>query len=292
MTSSTGSDDRGSRGLAQRIESKTEVPRLLLALAYIPAFVARYWPGVSPEVYSIASLAANLILAAFAVEFGTRLAVADKRLTYLRTHWVDALVVLVPFLRVLGVLPAVRLLPFLLEAAAALREIMGRYRGAYVLLVGLVSVLSSAAVVMAFERRAGGSIRTLGDALWWATATITTVGYGDLSPETAGGRVVAVFLMFIGIALFGVLTAGVAAYFVEGTREGEETTTIKDLMAKLEEVDSRLEEQSRALESLLRGRGEGELISPAPSAFEPRKRPQRRALQDHEPDKHPHREPE
>lgn len=148
---------------------------------------------------------------------------------------------LVPFLRFLGVLPVIRLFPFLLEAATMLRRIMGRYRGAYVLAVGLLSIVTSAIVVMLFERRAGGSIQTFGDALWWAAATITTVGYGDLSPVTTQGRVVAVFLMFVGIALFGVLTAGIAAYFVEGTNEGEEAVTMKELMAKLEEMDARLE---------------------------------------------------
>lgn len=227
--------------LSERIEHATSVPMLILALAYIPVFVVRYLPGISPAFRSSAEIAGYLIIFAFAADLTLRTAVAERRLAYLRAHWVEALVVLVPFLRVLGVLPVVRLLPFLLEAATMLRRIMGRYRGAYVLAVGLLSILTSAVVVMLFERRAGGSIQTFGDALWWAAATITTVGYGDLSPVTTEGRVVAVFLMFVGIALFGVLTAGIAAYFVEGTNEGEDTVTMKELMAKLEEMDARVE---------------------------------------------------
>ncbi len=227
--------------LTERIEHATSVPMLILALAYIPVFVVRYLPGISPGIRSSAEIAGYLIIVAFAADLILRTAVAERRLAYLRAHWVEALVVLVPFLRVLGVLPVLRLLPFLLEAATVLRRIMGRYRGAYVLVVGLLSVLTSAVVVMAFERRAGGSIQSFGDALWWAAATITTVGYGDLSPVTTEARVVAVFLMFVGIALFGVLTAGIAAYFVEGTNEGEETVTMKELMAKLEEMDARIE---------------------------------------------------
>ena len=50
-------------------------------------------------------------------------------------------------------------------------------------------------------------IQTLPQAMWWAITTATTVGYGDYAPVTAGGRVVAIFLMFTGIALYGLLAA-------------------------------------------------------------------------------------
>jgi len=50
-------------------------------------------------------------------------------------------------------------------------------------------------------------IDTLPEAMWWAITTATTVGYGDYAPVTNGGRAVAIFLMFTGIALYGLLTA-------------------------------------------------------------------------------------
>ena len=50
-------------------------------------------------------------------------------------------------------------------------------------------------------------IETLPEAMWWAITTATTVGYGDYAPVTNGGRAVAIFLMFTGIALYGLLTA-------------------------------------------------------------------------------------
>lgn len=242
----TASGESDGRGRAARIERATAVPRILLALAYIPTFLVRYWPGAAPDLQATAAFAANTIIALFTLELALRVAVAEERRRYLRAHWVDVLVVLVPFLRLLGFLPLLRLLPFLLEAAAGLRPVLGRYRGTYVLVVGLLAVLTAAAVVLLVERRAGGSIRTFGDALWWAAATITTVGYGDLSPVTAEGRVVAVLLMVVGIALFGMLTAGIAAYFVEGAREGEETVTLKEVLARLDALDARLEEYHRA----------------------------------------------
>jgi len=69
----------------------------------------------------------------------------------------------------------------------------------------------------------GGSIglsyfeqdRSLPDALWWAIVTLTTVGFGDISPTSLGGRVIGVILMFFGIGVLGMFTATIAGVFVE-----------------------------------------------------------------------------
>ena len=53
------------------------------------------------------------------------------------------------------------------------------------------------------------------DSLWWAVVTSTTVGYGDISPGTFGGRIVGVMMMLSGIGFLGILTATVAGIFVE-----------------------------------------------------------------------------
>ena len=61
-------------------------------------------------------------------------------------------------------------------------------------------------------------IKTLGDALWWASTTVTTVGYGDLHPVTGVGRLVGVALMIGGITLLGLVTATLASWIVAARR--------------------------------------------------------------------------
>ncbi|MEN8140561.1 MAG: ion channel [Thermodesulfobacteriota bacterium] len=77
------------------------------------------------------------------------------------------------------------------------------------LLVILIMVIMSGLLVSWLEPDL-----SLASAIWWAIVTLTTVGYGDISPATVGGRVIAVILMFSGIGVLGMLSASLAAVLV------------------------------------------------------------------------------
>lgn len=62
---------------------------------------------------------------------------------------------------------------------------------------------------------------SLADSLWWAIVTITTVGYGDISPASLGGRIIGILLMLFGIGFLGMLTATLASTFIEERRQEE-----------------------------------------------------------------------
>jgi voltage-gated potassium channel len=65
------------------------------------------------------------------------------------------------------------------------------------------------------SRAAGSGIHTLSDSVWFIVQTITTVGYGDISVVTLGGRINAMVIMFAGIGMLGFFTAGIASELVE-----------------------------------------------------------------------------
>jgi len=70
---------------------------------------------------------------------------------------------------------------------------------------------------------------TIGDGLWWAIETVTTVGYGDLVPTSTVGRLVAALVMVVGIGFLTVVTAAITSAFIESARhrlQGTETDTL------------------------------------------------------------------
>ena len=81
-------------------------------------------------------------------------------------------------------------------------------------------------------------IKTFGDGVWWALVTITTVGYGDITPLTTLGRLVAGTLMFVGLGLIATVTAIVSAKFIANYVDHH---TNDDVLEKLEEVEAEIE---------------------------------------------------
>jgi voltage-gated potassium channel len=187
------------------------------------------------------------VWAAFAVEYAVKLYLAPDRWRFFKRNIPDLIIVAVPMLRPLRVLRSVRLLrllrlarlvAFATKGVSEARSILRRRGLSWVLLIVLVLNLVAAALVMTFERdMPNGNISSYPDALWWAVTTITTVGYGDRFPMSPAGRGVAVVLMVSGIALFGIITASIAAYFVEQKADQQD----QDLAARLDRILERLD---------------------------------------------------
>ncbi|WP_132281273.1 potassium channel family protein [Natranaerovirga hydrolytica] len=80
---------------------------------------------------------------------------------------------------------------------------------------------------------------TIVDSFWWSFVTTTTVGYGDISPNTIGGKVLAAILMLVGIGFIGMLTGTIATYFLKDVSETKtyQEEIIKDIQQKLDDFE-------------------------------------------------------
>ncbi len=74
-------------------------------------------------------------------------------------------------------------------------------------IIGNSLVVASSLLLYHFEHGLNPKINSILDTIWWAVATVTTVGYGDISPVTTFGKIIGIFMMIIGTALFWCYTA-------------------------------------------------------------------------------------
>ncbi|MBD8869955.1 potassium channel family protein [Nocardioides donggukensis] len=209
----------------ERWERRTEIPLLVLALAFLVGYA---WPILDPDLDRTLERVligfSGLVWLLFAVDFAVRVRLAERRRRYVVEHWYDAALVVLPFLRPLRLLRLLVLVRVLNRTAAG--TLAGRV-GTYVGGAAILSIGLGALAMLDVERGSqDANITTFGDALWWATTTVTTVGYGDHYPVTTAGRFVAIALMVMGIAVVGVVTASVAAWLIHNVEVDDQRSPL------------------------------------------------------------------
>ena len=197
-----------------------------------------------PAVVAILEYADFAVCMVFLFDFVMSLVRAENRWRYLVTWgWLD-LLSSIPTIDIARWGRAARVLRILrvlrgLRATKLLAGLMMKRRAQNAMLaasvVALMLVTFCSIAVLHVESGPDANIKSADDALWWAFATITTVGYGDRYPTTDEGRLVAVILMSAGVGLFGTFSAFVASWFV-----GEQKESINSEIVLLREEVARL----------------------------------------------------
>lgn len=200
-----------------RYEHRTEWPLAAVALLFLALYSVQVLaqPSGHAETAVDAGLYASYLI--FVIDYLIRLYLADPRGKWFFRHLFDLAIVVLPFLRPL------RLLSLAVVVKTLQRAVGHTIRGqviVYTLSGAVVIIYAASLAILDVEgNHPDGKIKTLGDALWWASTTVTTVGYGDLHPVTGMGRVVGVALMIGGITLLGLVTATLASWIVERVAE-------------------------------------------------------------------------
>ena len=185
-----------------------------LALCFLVAFsYPAFKSDISASQQNYIDLVQWICWLAFALDLAFGIISAENKKSYLKHHPLEIASVLLPFLRPL------RLMRVISFGGLAIQKVAIGRQFAITLKVVLTSIFVAyiAAVQITITERSveGSNIKNFADGLWWATTTVTTVGYGDRYPTTSEGRFLAVLLMIVGISLIGVITASVAAWFVK-----------------------------------------------------------------------------
>jgi len=222
-----------------RWESRTDIPLTVAALVFLVAYA---WPILQPSVREgstgpVFDVVVAVAWSTFVIDYVARLLLSRRKGRFVARNLPDLGAVVLPMLRPLRLLRLVTLLAILNRHAG------GSFRGRVAIYVvgaaSMVVFVASLAMLDAERGVSGSNINSFGDALWWAIATVTTVGYGDHYPVTLVGRCVAGGLMLGGIALLGVVTASFASWLIERVAAIEEESraaTRRDVNALGEEI--------------------------------------------------------
>lgn len=238
------------RNVLEQVEDWLETPLLILAFVWLALMVSELIWGLSP----ILEAAGVVIWIVFIVDFLIKFVLAPDKSAYLRSHWLTAIALVVPALRIFRVfrvfrmlrlvrttrgLRLVRVVTSVNRGMRALGESLDRRGFGYVVLLTVLVTFAGAAGMYAFGNHNpdGRGLTTYGAALWWTGMMMTTMG-SEYWPQTAEGRILCLLLSLYAFAVFGYVTATLATYFVgrdAASEQGElpSAEAVRELRAEI-----------------------------------------------------------
>ena len=126
-----------------------------------------------------------------------------------------------------------------------------RNAASVIVIATLVLVVVAGAVMSVIDPK---EYPDLGVGRWWALQTVTTVGYGDVSPAHAGGRLVGSVLMLEGTAFIAIVTAVITSTFVARATRDYQASRARDDVSDREAMERRFDELERKLDLLATAR--------------------------------------
>ena len=237
-------DDARRERACARYEQRMAIPILAAAALLAAVTLVLIFADISRSARLVLLIVDVALWAFFVLDYMIRLVLAPKKRAFIRKEWIDGLLVVIPLLQPLRLIGAfIRMAR--LSAAVDRTTVGAERRHKLRLALGwAIALVLIATIVTPIIEPDSSKIKGFGDGAWWALVTTTTVGYGDLVPESATGKVIGAVLMMAGVGIIGLLTANIASIFLEpGLVEGEQTEDDGEhtTEARLAAIDEKLE---------------------------------------------------
>tara|TARA_R110002096_G_scaffold42144_15_gene113783 strand:+ start:10895 stop:11839 length:945 start_codon:yes stop_codon:yes gene_type:complete len=225
------------RPRARRWGKWFEAPMLVLAMWMIIEWYLRA-KGVYPENWAI--LTDRAIWLFFVTETVVLSILVRNTRHYLKSNWLNLGIIAlgIPLFwnnqLYVGILRSLRILlifGILFELSGTIRKMLAKNNIGLTLFVSLIIIVMAGIWIAAIDP----AIDTPWDGIWWAWVTVTTVGYGDLVPDSPQGRIFGGVLMILGLGLFSLITASFSAFLIS-REEAEIIEKEEDIIEKQEEI--------------------------------------------------------
>lgn len=130
------------------------------------------------------------------------------------------------------------------------------YTNGFIYILFLTVLVTFFGAIGIYYTEGGETIHSFGDAIWWSYVTATTVGYGDISPKTSLGRLIAGILMITGIGFIGMLTGTIATFFLNRIKKEESKNLPKDKIVNLSEFSDMQYKEIMDFINFIKSKGE------------------------------------
>ena len=222
----------------------SSIPMFIVSISWLVSTFFTWSAALSP-VYRREGVTISLITwGIFALDLLIRFVLDPKKKDFVKRDWPLMIALLFPPLRILLVITAVM-------RVARDRNALAKIVGLYAVYAVTFVVIFGSLFTLIFEINApGANIKSFGDSTWWAFVTVTTVGYGDFTPVTVPGRVIAVLIMFTGAAAVGAVTAAVASRFINSGSAASAAASQKSQASQAAVADSKLDDLLAHLKSM------------------------------------------
>jgi len=225
---------------------------MLLVALWIP--VQWYLEETQAISAQLANIANWLIWLAFFVETTLLVSLVRNKRDYLLRNWMNLAIIIggLPivwqFTPLVGLMRSLRLVlvvVLLARLSRTIRKLLSLHQLGATLAIAFVTMVLGGVVVS----RIDPSIGTIWDGMWWAWVTMATVGYGDVVPHSAAGRLFGSLLILFGVVLLSLLTANLSAFLIGGDvekvekEEQEADRLLREISERLERVERLLEER-------------------------------------------------
>lgn len=233
----------------EKIEFVYDIFVGILAIVATFVVVLQFGRNISGEQLRYLNIVDNIIYFVFVADFIIRLILSRDKVAFMKNHYID-LIAILPFNFFTNspygsMLKLIRVITYILRLVHNIKDILYTNGFIYSLIcAAIITILGSFAIYF-FERGTSTTIKSYGDAFWWSIVTVTTVGYGDISPTTTAGRVIAGILMLSGIGFLSMLTSTVSTYFIVKTDKKKNGVKVNDesVMLDLSELNEEQRKQ-------------------------------------------------
>lgn len=233
---------------------------IILIVADIIIVTSLYFINVSLNTYYMIVIFDTGLCVILFIDFMYKISLEKNKMKYINDNpkntFID-IVAMMPYeLLALGpfgfirLLRLVRIVSLIGKGKEKIFNFLAKTKLNYLLFTFLVIICAGSLTLLVLEDSPNDKINSPIDAVWYVMATMSTVGYGDVTPESFGGKLIGIALMIIGVGFFSILTATFSSWFMRDHETEEDE--IKNKLMNMEKSINEMKSEMKELKELLK----------------------------------------